>query len=97
MPREGLCRILLVLCIAEKGTNQEVAYQRPACSGVVSACRRANGEIAGCHKALNMYMQTPTQLTVGTSNDSRGQSAPSIADRANDHRAGNFLSSVLYQ
>ena len=28
MPREGLCRILLVLCIAEKGTNQEVAYQR---------------------------------------------------------------------
>jgi hypothetical protein len=38
-----------------------------------------------------------TQLAVGTSNDSRGHSAPGIENRANDHRAGNCLSSVLYQ
>lgn len=58
----------------------------------------ANGEIAACKHHYTYTVRTNTAcLAVGTSsNDSRGQNAPSIADRANNHRAGNCLSSVPY-
>lgn len=79
-----------------EGKGREANGEIAGCTQSTTVNSNANDSILFPARQQNQH-----SFTVGISNDSRGHECThctpsSIEDRANDHRAGNMLSSVPY-